>query len=88
MFSHIGPYSAWLRGRNGHILKVTHQGAAVRSHDVHAWLTYCRGTARRSMSVEILSTAAHDRTKIAFEEACNRRVTLKVTQGDLELEVH
>ena len=45
-------------------------------------LSYRRGTARRAMSVEILTNAARTIVgKIAIEKACSWRTTLKVTQG-------
>ena len=44
-------------------------------------LSYRRGTARRTMSVEIMSTLLHNCTKHRIWKACNRRTSFKVTQG-------
>ena len=54
--------------------------ASVHVH-LHKKLSYRRGTARRAMSAEILSTATQLCKIIAFENVCNRRMTLNVTQG-------
>jgi len=44
-------------------------------------LSYHRQTVQHTMSVEIWSTAAQMDEKIAFYKACNRWMSLKVTQG-------
>jgi len=44
--------------------------------------SYRRGTARRAMSVEILSFAAQLYKKLHLKRFTKRSVTLKVTQGD------
>jgi len=43
---------------------------------IYKMLAYRRGTARRAISVEILSVAAQLYEKILFEKTYNRRMTL------------
>jgi len=47
--------------------------------DFHKKLNYRRGTARRTVSVEILSTSAQQYEN-TFEKECSRGIILKVTQ--------
>jgi len=47
--------------------------------DFHKKLNYRRGTARRTVSVEILSTSAQQ-YKNTFEKKCSKGIILKVTQ--------
>ena len=58
-------------------------GRAHFSHLIHYSFSCCRGTARRSVSAEILSTDAQlYRTKIPFDKACSLAwMTLKITRG-------
>ena len=50
--------------------------------NVHSKITYCRGTARRAMSVEIIIVnCCRAVRKISFDKACNTWVTLKIIQG-------
>jgi len=49
------------------------------SYNSNTKLSYRRGTARRTVSVEIWSTNVHLYKTITYEKACSRYMTLKIT---------